>query len=297
MRKLILIVIILASYISSAQKQVDSKIDITPEKRSLENIRKNIKYNSTLKDVIEKLSPILNDSIDKSKISVYKFLYEYSLKNDNAKYKITEFISDGLFSESQAVVSCCINLLKRYKLDDYSEQAKKNINLGLKIENNKNLDEIILLAGFIGTGKNTIINLINSNKLNTKEYNSAKLALCRMGDKSALNYSLKLVDRYNNQNKKVKLIEGLIYTKNRHIYNRYFSQIKKHKNSLNEMNNKNIDKLNEFVDIITKLSKQIIDFPIKYDNYYKKDSNEKILDFVEVWINKNPLYRINCKIY
>jgi hypothetical protein len=248
-----------------------------------------------LENLVNKLAPYYNDTFPAIRQKSYYLTYKKAvLSNANRRLAINILLK-GCSDKDGAIMGQNLAYLKGFTLNDFDNESLQMVNLKLSNHRVAHYKDYVLLAGFLGTGKDILYQKFLDEHITpgTKWYIS--LALARMGNQEQITSCLAQVKKMLiNDNLVDYVIPDLIYIRQRESIN-YCIEVLNNKEKLCHSLNPDIsERINCGFRVIEMLAPVIENVPITRDDtgIVFTDSYDSLLDKVRQWFSDNPDYML-----
>ncbi|NDV45670.1 hypothetical protein D0T49_01215 [Paludibacter sp. 221] len=275
-----------------------------------DNCRKtgNADYSTGQKIVKDFDTPGLLNALDKYyadtltfvRQQAYYLTYRKGLDTKEDVQPIVVRLAKGINDDDGGLRGRIIGYLKSFPLTAFNEESKALIAANINKPNSPHYDELVLLAGFVGTGNNDLFRLSMNSELPTRRKWNISLALARLGSADALQSCLEKVKKAPvNSGMVAYLLPDLVYTRQKSALD-YCVELLHSDEKLCETANPDLsESILCAYPIIELIAPVIVNFPIKVDPSIGLDVDdyEKMLQTVRKWFDENPDYEILVTSY
>lgn len=245
----------------------------------------------------DKLTPFFNDSITVVRQKAYYFTYKKGLISETKiQQKVVVILLNGCNDKNGGVVGQLYSYLQEFPSESFNEDAKNLIDNLLLEKQVLHFKKLVVLAGIVGTGKETMQKEFLKPENNNETKWILSLALARQGSSKHINYCMERVKSIPVNSDLISyVIPDLIYTRQNQAIN-YCIEIINSNN--NDCYSPNPDKP-EFIlcayRIIELLAPVIKDFPFQTDATGSLVTNdyEEALIITRDWFTNHPNFQIS----
>lgn len=204
--------------------------------------------------------------------------------------------------ENSVLTNSAVTKLQQFKQTDFTDSAKFYLKMGLNNATN-NIGSIAKLTAFAcgNTCIEELQNAVLKQNISKFDKKDIKLALLRAGEthnEQRLLQSAK--EQVVNDNFVYNLVDDLIYTHNKVIFDYLLDIIMRDDKNCTSANNDNPEPMNCAYRLIEKVAPYINDFPAKVNAYNEIETTDyaALLTSVRLWITKNKnSYTLNQNNY
>jgi hypothetical protein len=195
-----------------------------------------------------------------------------------------------------------VTKLQQFKQTDFTDSAKFYLKLGLNNSSN-NIGAIAKLTAFVcgNTCIEDLQNAVLKQSISKFDKKDIKLALLRAGETHNEQRLLQAAkEQVVNDNFVYNLVNDLIYTHNKVIFDYLLEIIMREDKNCTSANNDNPEPINCAYRLIEKVAPYINDFPAKVNGYNELETTDyaTLLTTVRGWITKNKnSYTLNQNKY
>ncbi len=252
------------------------------------------RYNQ--KDLTDKLTPFYNDSLIKIRQKAYYLTYKKGIQTENTnKSFAVNVLLKGCNDHNGGLIGQNLSYLQEFPVDAYDEEARKQIKKLLVKKQMPHQEKLILLAGYVKTGKEILHKKLLEQEISNKDRWILSLALARQGESEQLNYCLKTAKNVPLSNEMVSyFIPKLLYTRRKQAIDYCFELLKSNSKDCSTQDPDNPKNVVCGYFIMELLAPVIVDFPYQVDctGSIDTDDYETALIKVQEWNNNNPEYSI-----
>ena len=251
--------------------------------------------------LLKALSPYYSDSVLFVRRQAYYLTYKKGIQNKvGENTSIVSRLVMGLNDSDNGLRGMILGYLQSFLSSDFDTEAQTIIVEQLKSVNRPHHDQLLLLAGFVGAGREELLNLLLKPELPTRKKWNIALALARIGDEKQVNYCVEKVRQAPINSGMVSyLLPDLVYTRQKAALDYCVELLYSDKKLCATANPNLSDDILCAYPIIELLAPVIVDFPVKVDAGIGINTNDypKMLQTVRDWFNANKDYRIQTDIY
>ena len=262
---------------------------------------KSIVQNHGLKDITEKLRPFYSDSRGHVRQKAYYLTYKKGITGEtrNPTLAIHRLIA-GSTDKNSGIAGQNIQYLQHFRYTDFDRKAKKEIAALLTRKRMAHYKEMVLLAGFVGTGKETLYaKYLDPKTPEVLKWHLAQ-ALARMGEKEQARYCLEQIKKQPVNNETVSyLIPVAIYTRQKEAINYCVEILGLDKELCHSPNPDSPGRILCGYRVMELLAPVIEKFPIKVDatGSITGIEYEKALETARDWFKQNEDYKLVNSIF
>ena len=225
----------------------------------------------------------------------YYLTYKKGLEQQDDAQSIVAHLAKGLHDDDSSLRGMIIGYLQAFPLSAFNEESKELIAANLSSPNSPHYDELVLLAGFVGTGSNELLRLSTNTDLSVRQKWNVSLALARLGSEDALQYCVEKVKKASVSSELVAyLLPDLVYTRQKTALD-YCVELLYSDEKLCRTANPNLsESILCAYPVIELIAPAIVNFPIPVDPRIgiETDNYEKMLQTVRQWFKEHPDYKI-----
>ena len=247
-------------------------------------------------DLVEILTPYYTDTVAFVRQQSYYLTYKKGLEQPDKAQSIVDCFVQKLNSEKDSGLrGTVIGYLQAFPVSAFEEEAKSVIATNLNNPNSPHFEDLVLLAGFIGTGNNELFQLSLTPNLSTLKKWNVSLALARLNSEDALKYCIDKVKKAPvNSGMVTYLLPDLIYTRKKEALDYCIELLYSDEKLCQTANPDMSESILCAYPIIELIAPVIVDFPIQVNPSIGLDTDdyEKLLQTVRTWLTENKEYKI-----
>ncbi len=247
------------------------------------------------------LQPFFNDSLRTVRQKAYSFIYRKGLQVPaSQKYLFVSTLLKGCSDPDGSVVGQNLIWLQSFASDAFSSEAMDLFNSYLINRRMPHRKRVIMLAGYVGAGREWMMRQLNQNDLPHAERWAVQLALARMGDEASIIACVETLRSMVLSNQLVEFVlPDIIYTRQRELLNICVEYIHSDELACISADPDNESEMLCGYRVLELLAPVIIDFPIKVSAIGSLDTDDyqKALITARNWFLNHPNYQICTKAY
>ena len=233
----------------------------------------------------------------KTKIYIAVFMLLTGSANIHSQTKQSEVLRlvQGLSDADNGTIGQRANELKAFAVADFDAASRDSIARLLHNPNYPHYADIVLVAGYIGLGKEVLMQHYANPDLPVRQKWSIALALSRMGEKAPLEYCVSKIKKAPVNSYAVDyLLPYLIYTRQKVAVDYCVELLYSNEKRCQSPNPNVSEKIKCAYRIIELLAPAVDGFPIEVDPRFglESDDYEKTLQDVRGWFTAHPNYQI-----
>lgn len=246
-------------------------------------------------ELLNVLDKYYTDTLTFVRRQAYYLTYRKGLDEKEDVQPIVFRLAKGINDDDGGLRGRIIGYLKTFPISAFDEESKALIAANINKPNSPHYDELVLLAGFAGTGNNELFRLWMNKDLAPEKRWNISLALARLGSEDALRYCLEKVKKAPVNSRMANyLLPDLVYTRQKPALD-YCVELLYSDEKLCQTANPDLsESILCAYPIIELIAPVIAGFPIKVDPSIGLDIDdyEKMLQTVRKWFEDNPEYEI-----
>lgn len=254
-------------------------------------------YNS--ESLINEITPFYSDSVVLVRQKAYYLTYRNAIVRNENKSRVIHILLKGCFDGDNGVISQNIVYLKEFNRADFDTQTLDLLQAKLTHQRVAYYKEFVLLAGFLGIGKNILYQKFIDPDTNEKLKWYLSLALARMGNPENISYCMnKVKDLPINDNLVDYVVPDLVYTRQRESIDFCISILNGEEKFCHSLNPDISESIHCGYRIIEVLSPVIEGIPVLDESLNLTNADyEKHLAKVRQWFASNPNFTIKNSTY
>lgn len=273
--------------------KVSQKSDYNSEKQIIEN------YSFT--KLASELETFYNDSLLLIRKKAYYFIYKKGLlsKEKHQQTAVLKLIQ-GCSDVNGGIIGQSLSYLQDFPVTSFNETARMQINSLLLKKRVPHLKKLAMLAGYIGTGEETMRKKLLLPDINVETRWFYSLALARLGSSEHAAYCVSAVKKMPVNNDLVTFIlPDLIYTRQSEAIIYCVEILNQDTKNCYSPNPDKPDNILCGYFIMELLAPVIIDFPYKTDatGSLNTVNYEKALKDIRQWFKENPDFTIRTDVF
>jgi hypothetical protein len=250
----------------------------------------------SLKKLISEMDSFYTDTLPTIRQKAYYLTYKKGILSTAAERPdAVSRLVQGINDDSGGLIGQVISYLEEFSPSDFNTDAQSVITAKLRTARMPYYDDLVLLAGAVGIGKDILFQRYLNVDLPVKEKWNIALALARMGEPEPGEYCLKRIKRLPVNNHTVSYaLPDLIYTRQKPAID-YCVELLYSDEKLCYSANPDISQsISCAYPIMEKLATVIVDFPARVDATGSLDSSDysKTLQEIRKWFLNNKDYKI-----
>ncbi len=264
------------------------------------SIEQGIIRNSDLESLLKRLNPFYGDTLSRIRQKAYYLTYKKAIQSKGDRAMATYILLNGANDKDGSIVGQNLEFLKNFQLADFNEEFERLLDLKLSNHRISHYKDFVLLAGFIGTGKDILYQKILDQNVSTKTKWYVSLALARMGNAEQIASCMDKVRKLPiNDNLLDYIIPDLIYMRQKASIDYCINILNSKEKLCHSLNPDISESVLCGYRVLEALSPVIIDIPVALDatGNLNTDNYEGLLNEVIKWFQDNPDYGIKKDVY
>jgi hypothetical protein len=257
--------------------------------------------NHTLEELAEALTVFFRDTTLIVRQQACYLIYKKGIQTTTSSRKIAvNCLTKGLNDVNGGLVGLLIEYLQNFSPADFDAESQSLILDNLKKIKRPHYEDLVLLAGFTGVGRDELYRQYSTPDLPIRKKWNIALALARMGDKESLDYCIQKVKQAPvNSNLVGYVLPNLIYIRQKAALDYCVELLYSDEKLCSSPNPDCSESILCAYRIIELLAPAIIDFPLEVNPAIGLESDDypKTLQTVRDWFRTNPDYQIKTDIY
>ncbi len=256
--------------------------------------------NNNLENLIKNLAPFYGDTLVHVRQKAYYLTYKKAIGSDVNRVLAVNILLNGCNAKDGGIIGQNLEFLKNFHSEDFGEKSIQHINSKLLNHKIKHYKDFVLLAGFIGTGKDILYQKL----LDTSVPNNAKwsisLALARMGNNEQINNCIDKIRKLPvNDNLLDYVIPDLIYMRQKEGIDYCINILNNDEKLCHSLNPDISESIICGYRILEMLAPIVVDIPVVIDatGFISANNYENMLSNIRKWFNDNPNYIIRKNVY
>ena len=250
---------------------------------------------NTSENLLRALKPYYTDTVTFIRTQAYYLTYRKGMEQQDDAQPVVVRLAKGLYDTDSSLRGGIIGYLQAFPLSAFNEESKELIAANLSNPNSPHYDELMLLAGFVGTGSHELLRLSTNTDLSVRQKWNVSLALARLGSEDALQYCVEKVKKASVSSELVAyLLPDLVYICQKAALD-YCVELLYSDEKLCRTANPNLsESILCAYPVIELIAPAIVNFPIPVDPRIgiETDNYEKMLQTVRQWFKEHPDYKI-----
>lgn len=264
------------------------------------NLEQKIIQRTDFDVLVNELTRFYIDTVINVRQKAYYLTYRNAFINKSHQSLAINILLRGCSDRNGGIIGQNLEFLKNFNIVDFDRQSLQTINLQLANSRIQHYKELVLLAGFVGTGKDILYQkwLESQNNAATKWFIS--LALARMANSENISYCVNMVKTLPiNDNLIDNIIPDLIYTRQRECIDLCVKILNNNEKLCHSLNPDDESHINCGFRILELLAPIVINIPLKVDatGIVYSGNYEELLNKVKKWFLDNPKYQIQTDKY
>jgi len=251
--------------------------------------------NNQLGTLIKKLTPFYKDTISGIRQKAYYLTYKKASRSDELHASAISILINGCSDNDGGIIGQNLVYLKTFSLNDFDEKSIEQIKQKLTNHRVPHYKDFVLLAGFVGTGKDILYQKLLDQNVSGKVKWYVSLALARMGNAEQITNCLSKVKELPvNEDLLDNVIPDLIYMRQKEALDYCISILNSDEKLCHSLNPDNYESMNCGYRILEILVPIIVDIPVSLDATGNLNSNnlESLLTTVRQWMVSHHQYQI-----
>jgi hypothetical protein len=279
----------LGRYMSSFRQH--GAADYAVENSALERV--------SLSQCAAELKPYCADTLLAVRQKAYYLVYKKGTATAEKRNDAVQLLLRGLNDANSGVVGQAVGYLQSFSIADFEQDDKELINSKLSNVQTPHFKELVLLAGYLNTGKDVLFRHWLSSELSQKNRWSIALALARMGSSEHIRFCLNQASRAPVNSSFVSyLLPDLIYTRQREAIDFCLNIIKSDSKDCTSSNPDISAQILCGYRVMELLAPIIVDFPVRVDvSGSLSVGYDDALAKVRRWIDEGKDYELNRNVF
>ncbi len=251
-------------------------------------------------NLLNELQPYCRDTLPVVRQKVFYLAYKKALSDTSARGIGAKLLLQGLSDVSGGITGQVLLYLQEFSSTDFDDADRELIAARLQNRQQPHYKELVLLAGFVGAGKDVLFRRWLDPELPQKTKWSIALALARMGSAEHTKFCMKQAVKAPVDNRMVSyLLPDLIYTRQREAIDFCLSIIKSDKKDCRSYNPDLSGEILCGYRVMELLAPAIADFPVRIDaaGILEARSYDEALSTVRKWMEEKKDYKINMHVF
>lgn len=290
--KLIFLIAINDVYADDVTNYLEKYVDTNVSDYNQEQV---IINNNELGTLIKKLTPFYKDTISFIRQKAYYLTYKKASRSYDQRALAISILIDGCGDNDGGIVGQNLGFLKTFSLNDFDEKSIDQIKQKLTNHRVPHYKDFVLLAGFVGTGKDVLYQKLLDQNVSGKVKWYVSLALARMGNTEQITNCLSKVKKLPvNDDLLDNVMPDLIYMRQKEAIDYCISILNSDEKLCHSLNPDNYESMNCGYRILEMLAPVILDIPVSLDTTGNLNSNnlESLLTTVRQWVVSHQQYQI-----
>ncbi|SDC58018.1 hypothetical protein, partial [Williamwhitmania taraxaci] len=241
---------------------------------------------SDLENLLNKLSPFYGDTLTRIRQKAYYLTYKKAIQsNENRTLAVNRLLNGGGDADG-GIVGQNLGYLKNFNLDDFDAESARLINLKLSSTRIQHYKDFVLLAGFIGTGKDILYQKVLDRDVPGKTKWYISLALARMGNSEQIAYCMDKVRSLPiNDNLLDYVVPDLLYMRQKVGVDFCVTILNSNEKLCHSSNPDNSESIVCGYKILEILAPVVIGIPVAVDatGFVRVDNYEELLNKARQW--------------
>ncbi|HOG73177.1 MAG TPA: hypothetical protein PK839_10355 [Tenuifilaceae bacterium] len=253
----------------------------------------------TSENLTNEISPFYNDSVALVRQKAYYLTYKNAIVRNEGRGNAVNILLKGCFDNDNGVVYQNVSFLKEFNRADFDTQALDLLQAKLTSQRIAHYKEFVLLAGFLGTGKNILYQKFIDPGTNEKQKWYLSLALARMGNPENISYCMNKVRNLPiNDNVVDYVVPDLVYIRQKESIDFCISILNGEEKLCHSLNPDVSESIHCGFRIMDILSPIIEGMPVLDESLNLSNADyEKHLAKVRQWFASNPNYIIKYSTF
>ncbi|GAB6013128.1 hypothetical protein [Viscerimonas tarda] len=223
-----------------------------------------------------------------------------TITHSQTKQKEVFSLALGLSDADNGVIGQRVDELKSFAVADFDTASQAEIVRLLTKPNYPHYDDIALLAGYIGVGKEVLMQHYQNPNLPVRKKWNIALALSRMGEKIPFDYCLSKIKKAPVNSYAINyLFPDLIYTRQKAAIDYCVEWLNSDEKLCQSPNPDYSESIPCAYAILELLAPVVEDFPVSVNPAIglESDDYEKTLQDVRNWFKAHPDYQLKTAIF
>lgn len=244
--------------------------------------------------LINEITPFYSDSAALVRQKAYYLTYRNAIVRNEGKTRVISVLLKGCFDKDNGVIAQNVGFLKEFNRADFDTQSLEILQTKLANQQVAHYKEFVLLAGFLGVGKNILYQKFIDPNTNQKLKWNLSLALARMGNSENISYCMNKVKNLPiNDNVVDYVVPDLVYIRQKECIDFCISILNGEEKLCHSLNPDISESIHCGYRIIEVLSPIIEGIPVLNESSSLSVADyEKHLVKVRHWFASNPNYTI-----
>ena len=251
--------------------------------------------------LLEALTPYCSDTTLFVRRQAHYLTYKKGIQNKTGENTtIVSRLVSGLNDTDNGLRGTIIGYLQNFSPTEFNTESQALITDQLNNERRPHYGNLVLLAGFIGVGKEELLSQSLKTELPVQTKWNIALALARMGEEKQLNYCVSRVKQAPVNSRMVNfLLPDLVYTRQKAALDYCIELLYEDKKLCTTANPDLSDNILCAYPIIELIAPAIVGLPVEVEPGIGINTTDytKMLQTVRKWFNANKDYKIQTDTY
>ncbi|GHT16876.1 hypothetical protein AGMMS4956_20030 [Bacteroidia bacterium] len=249
----------------------------------------------SVEQLTEQLAAYYTDSVVSIRQKAYYLTYKKGLQSAHqSRTMAVTHLLRAIGDADGGIVGQVLRHLQEFSAQDFDDKCRAIINHKISYTTMPHYKELVLLAGYIDTGKDALHSVLLKANLPQRNKWYIALALSRMGDSAQIAYCMRKVEKLPVNSDLVSyVLPDLVYMRQKAAIDFCVNLLADDKKLCASQNPDMSEKINCAYLIIPLIAPAIADFPVAIDPSGDIAGNvEQALQKVRTWFAKNNEYTI-----
>lgn len=264
------------------------------------SVEQEISKNNDFDGLLKKLNPFYSDTLTSVRQKAYYLTYKKALLSPGDRAAAAKVLLKGGRDNDGGIVGQNLGFLKSFNREDFDEESASMLALSLTNPRVQHYKDFVLLAGFIGVGKDILFQRILDQNVSAKTKWYLSLALARMGNSEQITYCMNKVKSLPiNDNLVDYAIADLVYMRQKESIDYCISILNSNEKLCHSLNPDNSESILCGYRILEMLAPVVVNIPVTVDasGSLSSDNYESQLESVRQWFLNNPEYQLKTNVY
>jgi hypothetical protein len=283
-----------------ASDVTDYMLEFAKTKISNYSREQNIINNNDFETLIKILTPFYKDTISNVRQKAYYLVFKKTSRSSEHHASAINILLSGCNDNDGAVVGQNLEFLKTFSLNDFDEKSLEQIKQKLANHRVPHYKDFVLLAGFVGTGKDILFQKLLDQGVSDKIKWYVSLALARMGNADQISSCMNKVRKLPvNDDLLDYVIPDLIYMRQKEALDFCIEILNKDEKLCHSLNPDSYESVVCSYRVLEMIAPVIVNIPVSLDatGNLKSNNYENTLNEARQWILNNKQFEIKKDIF
>ena len=264
------------------------------------SVEQDITKNNGLEGLLKKLNTFYSDTLTRVRQKAYYLTYKKAAQSPANRKLATNILLNGSGDKDGGIVGQNLGFLRSFNMEDFDEESARLINMRLENPRIPHYKDFVLLAGFVGTGKDILYQKVLDQNVSVKVKWYVSLALARMGNAEQVASCMDKVRKLPvNDNLIDYAIPDLVYMRQKESIDFCVGILNSNEKLCHSLNPDNSESILCGYRIIELLAPVVVDIPVALDasGFLSSDNYEGLLNTARQWFADNPEYQLRKNVF